>query len=617
MGLGTVSKPPAPARLGAHYLLYEDGGVCYAQNGVTGAIDFGGFDHASIIHSAIDAAGVGGVLQFAGNGFSIGTPLRPKNKQTWWMSTGVIFKPTGDNSILDLSNIEQLSFHGSLQIEDPNGLSTSKEAIRIEALASSYFDRIVIKNYYNGIKLTGTSGGTHENHFNDIWMQIRNEGLSLETSCHDNKFMHLFIKGPAPDSWASGAGLRVETTGTQGGNIFPNIEILDMFRGIDLPGAYEIWFGTVVVDNAFGEGILVCGATERLFMESVWVSYGGDGIRLIGTEENPLTEFNIGQIYTWLNAGYGLHIGGHVEKFNFGIVNTNNNDKGLCFSGGGVRNGSIAQLISFGNTSYGVDGSGIGENVYIDRALISDAILGFDNFTELRGVRPGVGRFQNKGVAVIPCGETSVTVNHHLSGTPTVITLGPRHSEVSGAYVSERNAASFTIAVLSAVTGDREIDWRAEAGVSLSAEKVLNGDVEAGTDSPDHWYASAENAYWSTAEKKSGEHSLEIDVAETTGNWRAEHFAVTVGKTYRVHGFFKGIGSSQTFLTIRWFSNPDGTGFISENNIALDETYADWTLKEAGFQAPATAQSADIVFRAASTTTAHLYGDDFSVKGVL
>lgn len=153
--------------------------------------------------------------------------------------------------------------------------------------------------------------------------------------------------------------------------------------------------------------------------------------------------------------------------------------------------------------------------------------------------------------------------------------------------------------------------------IMLGAEKVLNADVEAGVASPDHWYASAQNAYWSTAEKKSGEHSLEIDVADATGDWRAEYFAVTGRKTHVVHGFFKGIGSSQMFLTIRWFSNPDGTGFISENNIALDETYADWTLKEASFEAPAAAQSADIVFRAASATTAHLYGDDFSVKEVL
>lgn len=571
--------------------------------------------NAARIQEALDA-GAGKSLVFLEGDYSIETPLRPKNKQALWVSPGSIFRPEGDNAILDLTSVDEFAVHGTLQIEDPDAHTTSAEAILFDGTAFCYFERIVIRNYYNGMRLLGTTGGTHENALNDLWMQVRNEGLALLTSCHDNKFLHVFIKGPGPASWGSGAGLRIETSGTQGGNVFANIEVLDMFRGLDLPGAFETWFGTVVIDNAYGEGLLVSGATERLFIESIWASSCGDGVRLTGTAADPLTEFNIGQLYTWLNANYGVHIGGHVEKFNFGILNANNNDKGVTFSGGAVRNGSIAQLISFANASSGIDGSGIAEDVFLDRALISDTILSFDHFTEVRGAHLGVGRFQHKGTATILAGQDNVAVAHDLSGTPSVITLGPRDAEVNGAYISARGAINFTITVPALVTADRQVDWYAEVGISLGAEKVLNGDVETGVASPDDWYPSGANAFWSTVEYKSGAHSLEIDVTVAIGDWRAEYFAAAAGQTMRVRGFFKGTGSAQMFLTIRWFSNADGTGFINEDNIPLDAVYADWTLKDADFLAPALTLSADLAFRAGGATTAHLYGDDFSVRAV-
>jgi len=149
----------------------------------------------------------------------------------------------------------------------------------------------------------------------------------------------------------------------------------------------------------------------------------------------------------------------------------------------------------------------------------------------------------------------------------------------------------------------------------LGAGLLLNPDVEEGVTLPDFWFQGA-NAYWSTVEYRSPTHSLQINVSAATGDWRSRVFLVAPNTLYRLHGYFKGTGAANMYLTIRWFSDKEGTTFISENNIALDVTYPDWTLKESDFTSPSNALSADVMFRAAAATTANLYGDDFSVKEV-
>src|SRR3989449_3336889 len=79
-------------------------------------------------------------------------------------------------------------------------------------------------------------------------------------------------------------------------------------------------------------------------------------------------------------------------------------------------------------------------------------------------VRGNIGyRTENRGTATIPSGQSSIVAPHNLAKTPVLVTLGPRAAEVSGAYVSARDATSITIAVPSSVTANRDIDWYAEA----------------------------------------------------------------------------------------------------------------------------------------------------------
>lgn len=422
-------------------------------------------DDAPAIQAAINAAGADGAVAFGVGVYLIGTELIPAQRQTWWLSAGAVFRPTGNNRILNIVSRSKLSFHGTLAIEDPSAHSTSVAAIRIEDVTLSYFERITITNYYRGMDLYGPVG-TNENYFGDIYMQVRDRGINLETSCHDNHFNHVWCKGPSPTSWATGSGLRIATSGTQGGNTFDQIEVLDMNTGLDLPGAFETWFGQVVVDNSYGNGIYMAGSCERVFFGTVWTASGGDGIVFDGNNSDPPTSYAdkiyFDKVYSWLNAGYGVRFLGYATNVVFGTLVVQRNDKGLAFEGSTNYEILISELISFENTTFGVDATD-SANVFVGHAIISDVVIALNNLQEINGVRPGTGLFKNVGTCTITNGNTSVVVTHGLEATPKIVLLDPQHAETAGAYVSARGTTTFTVTVSAAVTADRVIGWFAES----------------------------------------------------------------------------------------------------------------------------------------------------------
>jgi hypothetical protein len=201
-----------------------------------------------------------------------------------------------------------------------------------------------------------------------------------------------------------------------------------------------------------------------------------------------------------------------------------------------------------------------------------------------------------------------------LESAPTYISLTPFSSETVGAFISSRNDSSFTISLPGTVTQNREIGWQAESGRQMGTELVSNQDVEVGSVDPDSWFKSVQGASWVASEFRSGAKSLHLSVSGSSADWRANHFSVNGLREYKVRTFVKGSGDANTFLTIRWFSDAAGNNFISENNIVLNNSYSTWTEAVNDFVSPATAQSADIMFRVTGSAVADLYADEFSVR---
>lgn len=605
----------------ADYIIGVNGNVCFAVNGTTGIVVASGTDHAAIIQATINLAGVGGSLAFRSDTFLLSTHVQPLPQQTWHCM-GATFTPTTDTICLRIYEIDHFRLIGALRIVDTNAITSSQPAVSIYSMRYAHLENIFIQNYYKGIDLLGNvaGAGTNENVFVDLYMQVRHRGLNLEGSCHDNKFIQVWVKGPSPTQWASGSGIRIATSGTQGGNSIDRCQILDMDVGLDLPGAFEFWFGTVVADNAFGNAIYIAGSCERLFFDTIWAASSGNGLYLEGNSQDyPITtadKIYIGKCYAWLNADYGIRLEGYVQQLTIDTCIVQRNDNvGLAFNRWHNEKIRINTLISLENVVSGVDATGAGKGCAIKNAYIFDSILAPGNLEHLEGSREN-GAFQNRGTALILPGQSSVTVVHGVSPyTPAQIWLGHEHPETTGAWISDKNSTTFTISVPTAVSAQRIVHWQTEAIRKTTDDELLaNGDIEAGSGTPSDWYASASGATWDSVIKRTGYRSLKLETNNGVADWRSTHFAVTGNREYRIQGVFLGQGSNQCFLTIRWFSNPDGTGFISEHNTAINGTYNNWTLIAPYVQSPGNAQSADLMFRCPSNTTVSINGDDFSVR---
>ncbi len=445
-----------------NYIIHEGGGICTVVNGLTGATEARSSDYRAIIQHALNSAGPDSSIAFRPGRYTVNGPLTPNQRQTIWLAAGVIFIPAGDNAVWSILSRDRVAFHGTLTIEDEAARTTTQPAIVIDDMAFAYFERIVIWNTYHGINISGTAGGTHENYYTDIWMQVRGRGINLETACHDNHFGHVWIKGPAPDNWATGPGLRIGTSGTQGGNSFLAIEILDMYWGMDLPGAYEVWFGNVIIDNPRGTGIWMSGQVERLFFNTVWASSGGDGVHLEGNPSVlPITyvdKVHFVRLYTWLNANWGLRFSGYIKGVVIDELVAQRCAKGVGFEGVENNNIIIGNLYTLENGEWGLNGANAGTGVTIGNAMIEDALLNPDTFAALGGFTSG-GRFHSKGTATILAGATQVVVTHGLDQTPEIITLTPYAA--AGPHIAARTATTFTIAVPVAPDADLQVAWSA------------------------------------------------------------------------------------------------------------------------------------------------------------
>ena len=67
---------------------------------------------------------------------------------------------------------------------------------------------------------------------------------------------------------------------------------------------------------------------------------------------------------------------------------------------------------------------------------------------------------ENSGTATIPSGQTSVTVEHGLAGTPTIVFIEVNHDELKDYKITNKTSTQFTVEVPNAVSADRTFGWR-------------------------------------------------------------------------------------------------------------------------------------------------------------
>lgn len=600
------------------YTIEISGGLCLAYN-KTGTVTFSGADHATVIQQAITAAGINGALAFRPGTYWIAAQLVPLARQSWYCPFGAVFRPSGNNRILFLQNLDWFALYGTLHIEDTDRHSTSVEAIYLDGVNGCYFQDIMVWDYYRGMAVWGTTRRTYENVFDNIRLQImRHEGLVIKQEVGDNYFNNVFIKGPSTVEWATGSGFVIGlypgVGSIFGGIMFGRVEVLDCWVNIDLQGLYECWFDQILSDNAYFAAIYIGDAVQRLFIGGIWTAGSGDGLWIQGSATSSVKRIRINGIFSWINAQTGIHFNGYIDDVYIGTAYLLENQVAqLKFSRGSITNIHFGNLTVADSNKAAIDCGGIDNvaaNCAIDHADIDDGeCMGLDLLYSIDGLRNGK-LFQNRGVAYIQAGSSFVSVPHGLEGKPLFTQLTPHFYDVRQAYINAMDATNMIIAADAAVGTTSRVAWVVRSGVEVGSELLLNPNVDVG--SPDNWTAGG-GAFVETADVYNGIKALHIN-----GNfhhWWSWAFAASAFARYRISGYIKGVGNTFAELTIRFWSGAGGGGsLLQESAIPLQSLsdYASGYVKVQGdFTAPASTASADLVLRNTAGNTTDIYGDDF------
>lgn len=601
------------------YVLFIESGACVAVDGKTGIVAFSGADHAAIIQAAINAAGQGGVLAFRPGDYWIGVQLTPLARQSWHLPYGAVFRPTGDNRIIFAQSIDWWHVYGSLHIEDTARHSATLEAVYLDGVAACYFQHIVIWDYFKGVTMVGEARRSFENVFEYLYMAImRHQGLAIWAEVGDNYFNNVFIKGPSTTEWATGQGLVIGLFPSQGtifgGIMFGRVEVLDFHVNVDLQGLYEVWIDQLLSDNAFFAALYIGDRVQRLFVGTIWAAGSGDGIWIQGSPDSTSRRLRINQIFSWVNAQYGVHFNGWVDGVSIGSLYLLENQRAqLKFSRGHNRNISIDNLTVADSNRVAVDAGGIdavSDNVSIAHAHIDGGeCMGLDLVRHIDGVRDGK-LFGSRGVAYIPAGQSLVVVPHGLEGRPLFVQLTAHHMEARQAFVGALDLHSFTIDAGSAVTAAARVAWAARSGVEVGGELLANPDVDMGAP-PDNWVpyngASVENV-----DVYTGTQALRINGG--FHEWKSDPFPASELARYRMRGYVKGTGNSFSELTLRFWQVTGGWTVLDEGRVALSSLadYVDGYVRvQADFTAPLGTEAADVVLRNTAADTTAVSGDDF------
>jgi parallel beta-helix repeat protein len=460
----TISSGVYPGAVS--YTVWRDGDYYYAKNAY-GAIEFSGTDASTVIQSAINALTNGGKI---------------------FIKAGIYFDNTWNVQITN-NNIEVVAEKGT--IFKPTAGATVYQFILVKA------DNVVI----DGIEIDG-SGATA---YNGVYLYA--DANRTNFKIRDVKISNLASYGIYAYS-AAGVTTKKVT--------IENAVLIGNKRGVTLEAVdtpiTDVTINGVLVENSSDSGILLWKAKNVNINNVITNSNAVHGLALIRT-----TNFDIENVIALDNGHIGVVISELSRMGNLvNIVAGNNRDHGISIdvtSSGTPQDAfiTLANCVGFGSTLYHglyIEGSNyiivtefiglnntdtgilIGNSDYV--TVINSLLKGnkwgiyvsnaADYATvknnDLRGntigalynggatgvvIKGNAGYVtENSGTATIPSGQTSVTVNHGLAGTPTLIIVTGTTSDTADAYVSAKTSTTFTITVPSPVSGNRIVYWYAK-----------------------------------------------------------------------------------------------------------------------------------------------------------
>jgi len=499
----------------ASYIIRNSNGTIQAINGSTGKIDYSGTDAASVINSALSALTSGGKLFIKKATYPITSTLAaPTNPEKLIIeSDGALLQSQAD--IYVLSIYSNTTVHG-LRI-DGNGhrycgikiggggngaYNTIVEKCEVYGFASSVYEiaaiylydatgtiqNIIIKDCYihDNINKTGVLAlATTVGDYRVINVQVLNNrfynngaaGVNLNVGSTECLVMGNYIEKHA-------CGVHIENS--------PKTRVLyNIIKDTTLTPPYNLGnpnhaiivdrnsddveiVGNIISDTPSDKyGIyLISGGTptygaKRPIITGNKIYNCGRGIY---TEYSEKGLFSDNEIYLCHNHGMSFWVDNYATILGNRVYD-NNVDNNVSPQGSGiylsdVQNSIIASNEVFDDRSTPLQTNGIIERFGTANNLIADNRVFGNTVAQIvvvnAIVKNNIGfTTENSGTATIPSGQTSVTVNHGLAGTPSKVVVTPR-GNIGSVWVSARDATNITITCSSAPTANTVVDWSAE-----------------------------------------------------------------------------------------------------------------------------------------------------------
>ncbi|MEM3697380.1 MAG: hypothetical protein QXQ94_07765 [Candidatus Bathyarchaeia archaeon] len=414
-----VFSKPATNPIAASYLVWREGSEYYAAN--ASGIRFSGKNASQVIQSAIDSLTAG---------------------RTW--KEKIILK--GDFTILNTIIVRSytiLEFQGKITVADNANIDAAIKSEGFDELAGTNSTGGVVEVEIVGLKLDG-------NHACSFGLKLYGRKLTLR----DANIYYCKEDGIWTE-WSTNPDVTNPEDAMEG--IFSNIRsCFNGGRGWRMLGPHDSYLTDI---------FLYC---NRLVGFACWGGGGCQGVNL----------------HAYGNGQAGFYIDAPVIFHN--IVSETNGQSGVIV----LHNDVYLDGVFFHNGRYGIEmgnaqrspagcyirgktldnqEAGLGlingsinryELHTWEKTTISGKLNANDKY-DIYNTKNGE-RSQNSGTAIIPAGETSVTVPHSLIWIPKIVVVTGRDRETTCTYVSTRNETHITITVPTPVTADREVDWYAE-----------------------------------------------------------------------------------------------------------------------------------------------------------
>lgn len=483
----------------ASYIIRKNGSYYEAINGNTGKIDYSGTDASQVIQSAINALTNGGKIfikdpiTISGGSVSISKPI--------------VFEGEGEHSTITMDNsflyiiagwaaFHKLRFTGI--VTEGSGLIATKVPVYIRdcifedisggacVIVSSITTKppiFVSDSIFNNCQVTDAviflMGSSTINN-NQFYNCVANKGVIRQNAGSNSIICNNLIQ----DYLGTGDYHHAITLYSQNGDIEdviiagntifwtadPSLITGGILLSTEVDASYNIR-RCVIANNVIKgsetftnvsvaiychvgasgviEDIAITGNSIKRVLSGIVLRMDKRG-SIIGNVIEQCTRKGI-----YIYCDDSLVLGNIIKDVNYELVSGN---AGIVINGNNntVEGNRIIDSLDY--TTYSIIEEN-GDSNQIKNNNVDKPIQKTGANTIIKG---NIGYItENIGVATISAGSTSVTVNHGLAGTPTIVFIEVNHDELKDYKITNKTSTQFTVEVPNAVSADRTFTWKA------------------------------------------------------------------------------------------------------------------------------------------------------------